>query len=223
MKKETSEELEGRPEAGGAPLSRRERKKAEVRRRLYETAMEMFEGQGFAGTTIEQITERVDVSPATFFNYFPSKEAVLGDYHRAQHELLLEQAQILEREVDGVRERFLKLSGWYEDRAESEGRIFRVLIQEFLSRPTILAGNVEVSMSVFKVLHGWIERGKETGEFRADLDSMLAVATILNIWNATMLEWVAAESLAEEVSAARKKAYCANLRDRVDLLFEGFG
>jgi AcrR family transcriptional regulator len=60
-----------------AEVGRRERKKAQTRQALLDAAWALFEEQGYAATTIEDITERVDVSSRTFFRYFPSKEAVV--------------------------------------------------------------------------------------------------------------------------------------------------
>jgi AcrR family transcriptional regulator len=60
-------------------LSRRERKKEETRQKLLEASQTLFQTKGYTATTVEEITERADVSKGTFFNYFPSKEALLGE------------------------------------------------------------------------------------------------------------------------------------------------
>src|SRR6202043_2279418 len=55
----------------------RERKKARTRASLREHALRLFREQGYQATTVEQIAEAAEVSPATFYRYFPTKEDVV--------------------------------------------------------------------------------------------------------------------------------------------------
>jgi AcrR family transcriptional regulator len=59
-------------------MGRRERRSFETRERLFRSAMNLFRDRGFQHTTVEDITNAADVGKGTFFNYFPSKEHVLG-------------------------------------------------------------------------------------------------------------------------------------------------
>ena len=55
----------------------RERKKLKTKESIQREAMRLFQDQGYDETTIEQIAAAAEISPSTFFNYFPTKEDVV--------------------------------------------------------------------------------------------------------------------------------------------------
>jgi AcrR family transcriptional regulator len=58
-------------------LGLRERKKAKTRDAIQREALRLIAKQGYHATTVEQIADAAEVSPSTFFRYFPTKEDVV--------------------------------------------------------------------------------------------------------------------------------------------------
>lgn len=55
----------------------RDAKKERTRHRLVEVAYQLFTEQGYDQTTTSQIAAAAEVSPATLFNYFPTKDSLV--------------------------------------------------------------------------------------------------------------------------------------------------
>jgi len=55
----------------------RERKKQKTKAAIQRAALRLFKKRGYEETTIEEIAAAAEISPSTFFNYFPTKEDVV--------------------------------------------------------------------------------------------------------------------------------------------------
>ncbi len=62
---------------GPSRLGLRERKQVKTRGLLQAEALRLFREQGYAETSVNEIAEAAEVSPSTFYRYFPTKEDVV--------------------------------------------------------------------------------------------------------------------------------------------------
>src|SRR5215471_12496279 len=69
-------------EGVGLRLPLREKKFARVRLAILRAVLQLMQERSLAAISVREICELAQVAPATFFNYFPSKEDVLVYYMR---------------------------------------------------------------------------------------------------------------------------------------------
>jgi AcrR family transcriptional regulator len=78
--------------------SLRQRHTERTRDAIVAAAFELFADKGYAETTIDEIAERADIAPRTFFRYFPAKESVL--FHNTDGDIDEAVAQLRARPAD---------------------------------------------------------------------------------------------------------------------------
>ena len=66
-----------------APVALRDRKKLRQRAAMIDAAGQLFRDRGFEGTRMEDIASAAEVSVATVYNYFPTKQLILLEIVRA--------------------------------------------------------------------------------------------------------------------------------------------
>ena len=113
-------------------LSRRERRKLEVRARILEGALEMFHECGVAEAKISEICERADVAHKTFFNHFPSKQELVREIaHHSIGELLID-IETARKEGRNTAGRIARFFAGMARRSLEAGPMFREVVTELV-------------------------------------------------------------------------------------------
>ena len=68
------------------------RQRSELRKLIFETALDLFRTKGVESTTVQQIASAVGIGKGTFFNHFPSKDHVLQEWYRQITRLALQKS-----------------------------------------------------------------------------------------------------------------------------------
>lgn len=121
--------------AGASPqcdLSRRERRKLEVRRRILDAAEALFDARGVSATRVAQICERADVAEKTFFNHFASKQDLLHELAAGALGRLLADIEQARKRPGTTRERLIAFFGCIADHTEEAGPMHRELLTEII-------------------------------------------------------------------------------------------
>ena len=165
-----------------AAASRRQRRSAELRERLFRAALALFASKGYAETTVEDITEAADVGKGTFFNYFPSKEHVLmafGEMQLGKLESIVREAQQSDLEMREVlRTMVLRMT---EEPARNPA-IIRALLQANLSSVPVRDVMLRMHDRNRALLGRLIQHGQERGEIRTDFPP----EEIAQVWRQTI-------------------------------------
>ena len=113
-------------------LSRRERRKLEVRARIVAAGLELFRARGFADTKVSEICERADVAHKTFFNHFPSKQDLVREI--AQHSIgeLLIDIETARKAGANTAERLAHFFTGMALRSLEAGPMFREVVTELV-------------------------------------------------------------------------------------------
>jgi AcrR family transcriptional regulator len=113
-------------------LTRRERRKVEVRDRIVEAGIALFEERGFAATRVSEICARADIAHKTFFNHVPSKQDLLRAIARYSLEQLLADIDEARTRPGSTAERLRFFFHRIADNAEQAGPLRRELLNEIV-------------------------------------------------------------------------------------------
>jgi AcrR family transcriptional regulator len=183
---------------------RRARRSAATRESLFRAALDLFALQGFAETTVEDITEAADVGKGTFFNYFPSKDHLLLAFSDMQI-AKLQAAVDRVLQSDEPMPLFLRTLGLNMTAEPARNpSIIRALLQANLSSTAVR----EIMRENHKRGHALLTRLVETGQDRREIRSDLPAAEIAHVFRqtifGTLLMWsvYGDSSLPDRINAA---------------------
>ncbi|MGD0938395.1 MAG: TetR/AcrR family transcriptional regulator [Terracidiphilus sp.] len=168
---------------------RRQRRAAETRVKLFRCALQLFAERGFSSVTVEDITEAADVGKGTFFNYFESKDHVLGVMAEIQ---LGKVGEALALAVEGKQKIQSVLHHLFLRAAEEPGRspdLARALISSFLASQGVrdlIARNMQEGRRMIAAV---IATGQKRGEINPRLKKEKVAIQVLQAFMGTVLFW----------------------------------
>jgi AcrR family transcriptional regulator len=207
------------PSETGAPAgsSRRERKKREARRRIYDAAFALFLEKGFDATTVEEIAARADVAKGTVFNYFPRKTSLLAALAADWTMRIEEELGPVASWTGSTREKLTRVFRFLADLGAQNPDLARLAFFESLRYMHAMVEHhraEEEPVQHFQAMtRALIRQGQEQGEIRADIRPEDAAALLESAFHRTLARWLAA-------GGSRAKLH-RTFEAKLDIVFAG--
>ncbi|MFK4064410.1 TetR/AcrR family transcriptional regulator [Streptomyces sp. NPDC029674] len=193
----------------------RERKKQRTRDALLRVALELFTTKGYEETTVDEITEAVDVSQRTFFRYFANKqEAAFAVQEMVEARFVQALRDRPAREAPLVALRGAVLGAW-EAMGQSIEEVVPVELhmrtyQMIESTPALLAVHLRRSIEMEDEIARVIAE-REGLDVDSDPRPRVAVAAFSGVMRVTGRLWGAGEDTSPESIRALTETYLDHL------------
>ena len=153
------------------------------REAILESAITLFGKRGYNGTTMRDIAKEVGVLPGSLYAHISSKETLLDEIVELGIGSFLEIESILPPSGSSVEKLRAAIQAHVKIAAENPGRSLVVFHQwRFLTEPNLTRA-LNKRRRYQQLFLKLIDAGIADGSFAADLDSKIAVLTILGALN----------------------------------------
>jgi len=169
-------------------LKRRERKKKETRDAIFRIAQKLFTQKGFEDTSVEDITEKVDIAQSTFFNYFPRKEDILVEIFKRKLPSLKKKCQTILESGEPIQAKIHKIfSTTAAIAAENESISRAMMIKNFSSFSNTPHDGVffEGFRSALSLV---LKKGQEEGQIRSDIPAIKLATTLEGVFTLFVID-----------------------------------
>jgi AcrR family transcriptional regulator len=202
-------------------LGLRERKKEQTRQAISEAALRLFAERGFDGVTVAEIAGEADVSVATVFNYFPTKEdLVYGRMEAFEAELL---DAVRDREPgESVLAAFVRFvgepRGWLVSKDPEATQRLTAITRIITSSPELIARENDIFARYTESLAELL--AAETSASASDSTPWVAANALIGI-HRTLLDQTRKEILAGTPTARVARNVRSQARRALELLERG--
>jgi AcrR family transcriptional regulator len=152
--------------------TRRDRKRVEMRDRIYEAAVALFSEFDYDQVTIEMITRKADVGKGTFFNHFANKEAVIAYFFQEQ----LERGNdalfgIAQREPGkSALQSLIQAIHLVGEKPSQNKKFVRVMLALSLINEQVRDANRKLESAGHDIALAFLKYAMDAGEIRSDID-----------------------------------------------------
>ncbi|HXY80556.1 MAG TPA: TetR/AcrR family transcriptional regulator [Gaiellaceae bacterium] len=161
----------------------------EKRRVILDAAVRVFARKGFHTSRVGDIAEEAGVAHGLLYHYFSSKDEVLETIFRENWAILLERIDAVEQSDEPAREQLRHVAAIVLRTWRHQPDVVRVLVREIARTPE-LPQKIGEFVKPIQAIERIIERGRQAGEFRSDLDPRMAATVFYGGIDEVLTGWV---------------------------------
>lgn len=155
-----------------------------IRERIIETAMRLFEANGYHRVTVDQIVKESGTSKGGFYHNFKSKDELLYIIHDQFISYVLEKAQEAYRQWNTPPERLQAIVKSFVMMIDLYRSQVTIFYQESLFLAPEYFAEIESKRDQYKeMMFSLIQEGIETGDFRPELPVPIVSMAIFGMVN----------------------------------------
>lgn len=183
-------------------------READVRDRIFVSALRHFSQKGFAATSLREVSEDAQTTKPMIYYYFGSKE---GLYAGIVREILEEMAESIRSHLPGeadIRSQIMAFCERYLDHFQQQEEIIALVLREVFGLGGVPMAEFSQALGerVRQPLDEILARGMETGALRRDSVTVCATA-ITGILNMFILAHVFGGASIEKEAPLRQVTY----------------
>jgi AcrR family transcriptional regulator len=171
-----------------SPLTRRERRKLELRGRILDASISLFEERGIEETRVGEICARADVADKTFFNHFQSKRELLREIAREGLEQLLVDIEDARKQSGSTAARIRHFFEGISDNANDAGPMHRELLSEIV-RAAHEDGNEQQARRLHDAFGSIVDDGVNSGDLTTRHSAETLTEMLMGAYYVLMFNW----------------------------------
>ena len=163
--------------------TKRQEQARETKNRIYTSAIELMEQEGFDNITIADISEKAGVSVGAFYHYFSSKNDILAEIFRQADEYFstvvvntLSETSVPEQIIEYF-DHYAKFN--ITSGVETTQQLFNPKIKFF----------IQEGRPMLEILHDLVRKGQENKEIREDMEARELVRYLFVMARGIVFEW----------------------------------
>jgi len=189
-------------------MSKREAKKQNNKRAILDSAISLFNANGYEKTTIAQIARKAGVGKGTVYSYFETKKSIIKGFCEYELEKVHHQLIAQSNQESSVLEQMLIIYMTEFQHVTQNREFGRLYMREALfPDESKLKTATDLDEKYFDVLFPILEKGQERGELRKDLELLHITAQFYSLFVIIMSAWYSGRLPSEAVEKTMKMLF----------------